>query len=82
MEDNKVIKERQTASVEKKKNRKAKWQNDYIEKKYDRINLTVPKHMKEKIQAAAKANNVSVNALIWRLLKAELDRLGIETGEK
>ena len=60
--------------------RKAKWQNDYIARTYDRINLTVPKGKKEVIQVAAKQNGESVNALINRLIDAELERLGIEAG--
>ena len=39
--------------------RKAKWQNDYIAKAYDRINLTVPKGQKEAIQEAAKQTDLS-----------------------
>lgn len=58
--------------------RKAKWQNDYIAKTYDRINLTVPKGEKENIQVAAQKTGESVNGFIWRLIQAELDRLGIE----
>lgn len=44
--------------------RKAKWQNDYIARTYDRINLTVPKGKKEIIQSAAKASGESVNSYI------------------
>lgn len=58
--------------------RKAKWQNDYIAKTYDRINLTVPKGKKEVIQAAAQSSGESVNAFINRLIDAELSRLGQE----
>ncbi len=58
--------------------RKAKWQNDYIAKAYDRINLTVPKGEKESIQTAAQKTGESVNGFIWRLIQAELDRLGVE----
>lgn len=58
----------------------AKSKNDWIAKAYDRINLTVPKGKKEVIQAAAKQNGESVNALINRLIDAELERLGIEAG--
>ena len=46
-----------------------------IEKKYDRINLTVPKGNKEIIQAAAKRTGESVNSFINRLIDAELRRL-------
>lgn len=62
--------------------RKAKWQNDYIAKAYDRINLTVPKGQKEAIQEAAKQTGESVNGFIWRLVQAELDRLGISAPER
>lgn len=55
--------------------RKAKWQNDYIAKAYDRINLTVPKGQKERIQAGAAVTGESTNAFINRLINAELDRL-------
>lgn len=52
-----------------------RYANDYIRDKYDRVNVTLPKGAKEKIQEVARANGESVNALIWRLLKAELDRI-------
>lgn len=38
--------------------------NKYIGTHYDRINLTVPKGNKERIQTAAQANGESVNAFI------------------
>lgn len=40
------------------------YQNDYIKKNYDRVNLTVPKGKKEKIKAAAAAGGQSVNEFI------------------
>ena len=55
--------------------RKAKWQNDYIAKAYDRINLTVPKGQKERIRAGAAVTGESTNAFINRLINAELERL-------
>ena len=55
--------------------RKAKWQNDYIAKAYDRINLTVPNGQKERIRAGAAVTGESTNAFINRLINAELDRL-------
>lgn len=45
-------------------NRKAEWQNKYIAKAYDRINLTVPKGKKETISNAAQQAGQSVNAYI------------------
>ena len=56
-------------------NRKAKWQNDYIAKTYDRINLTVPKGSKERLQAAAMKNNESVNGMINRVVFEEVERI-------
>ena len=52
--------------------------NKWIAKAYDRINLTVPKGQKEVIQAAAEKHGESVNGFIWRLVQAELDRMGIK----
>ena len=46
--------------------------NERIAKNYDRINLTVPKGKKAAIQECAKANNMSVNRLIWSLIDKEL----------
>lgn len=59
--------------VEEKK-RKAKWQNDYISKNYDRINLTVPKGEKEKIKAHAESRGESVNAFISRAIDETMTR--------
>ena len=49
--------------------------NKWNAKAYDRINLTIPKGEKEKIQAAAKQNGESVNALINRVVFAEVERI-------
>lgn len=58
--------------------RKAQWQNDYIARTYDRINLTVPKGRKALLQEAAKAKyGGKVNSLINALLDAELERQGL-----
>lgn len=57
------------------KKRKAKWQNDYIAKAYDRINLTVPKGDKEKIKEHADAyDGGSVNGFINRAIKEAMER--------
>ena len=53
--------------------RKAKWQNDYIAKTYDRINLTVPKGQKEAIKNHAEKNGESVNAFIARAVKTQME---------
>ena len=52
--------------------------NRYIAKKYDRINLIVPKGEKERIQMVAKQNGESVNALINRVVFAEVERIEAE----
>lgn len=55
--------------------RKAKWQNDYISKTYDRINLTVPKGQKEVIKAHAnKHDGGSVNAFINRAIANQIEQ--------
>lgn len=51
------------------KKRKAKWQNDYIARAYDRINLTVPKGRKSTIEALASEHNESVTGFINGLLR-------------
>lgn len=40
------------------------YKNDWIAEKLDRINLTVPKGMKEKIKEHAKSKGMSVNQFI------------------
>ena len=56
------------------KKRKAKWQNDYIAKAYDRINLTVPKGDKDKIKTHAEEMGESVNGFINRAMEETMDR--------
>lgn len=56
--------------------RKAKWQNDYIARTYDRINLTVPKGQKEIIQVHADAQGESVNGFIGRAIAETMERDG------
>ena len=58
--------------------RKAKWQNDYIAKTYDRINLTVPKGQKEVIQAHAEANGESVNGFINRAIGESMGTVSVK----
>lgn len=58
-----------------------KAQNKYISKKYDRINLIVPKGYKELIQARAEANGESLTGYINRLISADMDQNGKGTAE-
>ena len=60
--------------------RKAEWQNKYIAKTYDRINLTVPKGKKEIIQNALK-DGESVNGFINALIDKELAARGFGISE-
>ena len=59
--------------------RKAEWQNNYIAKTYDRVNLTLPKGKKEILQAHAQLRNESLNGLINRALDETLERDNNET---
>lgn len=52
----------------------AKSKNTWIEKTYDRINLTVPKGQKEVIKAHAEARGESVNAFINRAVTETMER--------
>lgn len=54
--------------------RKAEWQNNYIARAYDRINLLVPKGDKELIQAHASNKGESVNAYINRLIADDINK--------
>ena len=54
--------------------RKAEWQNRYIAKTYDRINLTVPRGQKETIRTHAAARGESVNAFIARAIRETMER--------
>lgn len=54
--------------------RKAKWQNDYIARTYDRVNLTLPKGQKAVVQAHAAAMGESVNGFISRAISETMER--------
>ena len=54
------------------KKRKAKWQNDYIARTYDRINLTVPKGRKATLEARANEKGESVNGYINGLIREDV----------
>ena len=49
-------------------------QNKWIEKTYDRINLTVPKGQKDVIRAHAEARGESVNGFIGRAIDETMER--------
>ena len=54
--------------------RKAVWQNNYIAKAYDRINLLTPKGKKANLQAYAARNNESLNAFINRAIDEAMQK--------
>ena len=60
----------------KKKFNQFSYQNDFISKNYDRVNLTVPKGKKEKIREAAKAEGKSVNEFINAAIDARMSGTG------
>ena len=47
--------------------------NKWMDKAYDRVNLTMPKGKKETIQAHAEAQGESVNAFINRAIDQTMD---------
>ncbi len=49
------------------------YQNDFNRKKYDRINLVMPKGKKERLKAAAAAAGQSVNEFINAAIDRELN---------
>ena len=59
----------------KNKSKKTQYQNGYIARTYDRVNLLIPKGRKAVIQAAAQEIGESTNEFINRLITAELKRL-------
>lgn len=52
---------------------KISYNNLYNQKKYDRINLLVPKGQKQTIASRAAENGESVNAFVNRLIRQALD---------
>ena len=48
------------------------YQNSYIRKKYDRINLVVPKGRKEEIKKKALSEGISVNKYINSLIDNDM----------
>lgn len=68
--------------TEAKKKANKKWNDANLKDKYDRVQLVIPKGSRELIKSAAKQTDESVNGFIWRLVKAELDRLGISAPER
>lgn len=58
----------------KKKFNKVAYDNAFIAKTYDRINLTIPKGQKEIIRAHAESRGEKVNAFINRAIDETMER--------
>ena len=65
----------------KKKSDATAYQNRYIAKAYDRINLTVPKGEKDEIKAFAELRGESVNGFINRAIREAMQRDKAGAGE-
>lgn len=63
-------------SDENKQFDKVKYNNEFISKAYDRINLTVPKGQKDIIKAHADSIGESVNAFINRAIAEAMRKDG------
>ena len=60
----------------KEKFNKIAYDNAYIAKSYDRVNLTLPKGQKDIIRAHAESRGESVNAFIQRAIAETMARDG------
>lgn len=58
----------------KEKSSAIRYNNSFISRTYDRINLTVPKGGKEKIKAHAEQRGESVNSFIGRAISEQMKR--------
>ncbi len=58
----------------KDKSKTIAYNNDFIAKAYDRINLTVPKGRKDEIKSHAERHSESVNGFINRAIDETIER--------
>jgi len=49
-----------------------KYKNDFINKAYDRVNLTLPKGMKEEVRKYAESKGLSLNGFINKLIEEDM----------
>ena len=54
--------------------RKAEWQNNYIARNYDRVNLILTKGKKETIQTHASGRGESLNGFVNRAIDETMER--------
>lgn len=59
-------------------NKSTKYKNEFIQNNYDRINLTVPKGIKEKMKQRADLLGLSVNSYIYSLVLKDIPSLNSE----
>ena len=57
----------------KEKSDAIRYNNQFIQNAYDRINLTVPKGDKDKIKAHAESQGESVNSFINRAISNQME---------
>ena len=57
-----------------------KWNDENLKKKYDRIQLVVPKGEKDSIKAAADQVNESVSAYIYAAVRDRMAQEGVGSG--
>lgn len=60
--------------MQEKKFDKVAYDNAFIAKNYDRVNLTLPKGEKEKIKKAADAVGMSVNGFIQEAIREKMNK--------
>lgn len=58
----------------KEKSDAIRYNNQFIQNAYDRINLTVPKGDKDKIKAHAESQGESVNSFINRAISNQMEQ--------
>lgn len=58
----------------KEKSDAIRYNNQFIQNTYDRINLTVPKGDKDKIKAHAETQGESVNSFINRAISNQMEQ--------
>ncbi len=49
-----------------------KYKNEFINKAYDRVNLTLPKGMKEDVKKYAESKGLSLNGYINKLIEQDM----------
>lgn len=69
-----------TMSDEKKPFDKVTYNNAFIARAYDRVNLTVPKGYKDELKRHADKQGESVNAFLLRASREQMDRDNDTTG--